>query len=115
MQGTCLYNILSEEEAQEGGKLRKVPWWGRAREAGRAPGLTMAGKIIPGGCPSIALQREALADNLFPRSSDREQERDLDQGPGPGAGGQPQFCHLPAPTLGKPFNSPSLKVLVHSL
>ena len=34
MQGTHLYNILSEGEAQEGGKLRKVPWWGRAREAG---------------------------------------------------------------------------------
>ena len=72
MQGTHLYNILSEGEAQEGGKLRKVPWWGRAREAGGAPGLTMARKIIPGGYPSLALQREALVDNLFPRCSDRE-------------------------------------------
>lgn len=39
---------------------------------GWAPGLTMAGKIIPGGRPSLCLQTEALADNLLPRSSDRE-------------------------------------------
>ena len=72
MQGTSLYNILSEGEAQEGGKLRTVPGWGCVREAGGASGLIMAGKIIPGSCPSLALQREALADNLFPRSLDRE-------------------------------------------